>query len=145
VSTARRRWANVVIAGWIGVQGLAVLRAVLPLPPPWAGELPWEMFRVPRGVDHELRVELRVGAVWTEEPLARWFGYTRGATGERVIDNHPAFFDPGRRGEREAFARWLIARLSDEGRVFDELRLIRRSRDPGRGKVRERVVGRYSP
>lgn len=145
VSAARRRWANVVIAGWIGAQGLAILRAVLPLPERWAGELPWEMFRAPTGVDHRLRAEVRVEGAWVEVPLERWFGYTRGSTSERVIDNHPVFFDPGRRSEREAFARWLIARLADDGWAFSELRLIRHSHDIRGGQVREHVVGRYSP
>jgi hypothetical protein len=102
------------------------------------------MFRVPPGVDHALRVEVRVGDAWEVAALDRWIDYSRGATGERLTDNHPVFFDPARSGEREAFARWVMARLAEDGRAVDELRLIRRSHDVRSGQVREHTVGRYA-
>lgn len=134
-----------VIAGWISLQVIAAVRAALPWPPPWSARLPWEMFRVPPAVDHELRVEVRAGDAWEPVALDRWFSYSRGATGERATDNHPIFFDPARSGERELFARWVMARLIEDGRRVDELRLVRRSHDLRSGLVREHAVGRYTP
>jgi len=135
----------VVIAGWISLQVIAAVRAALPWPPPWSAKLPWEMFRVPPAVDHELRALVRVGDAWEPVALDRWFSYSRGATGERATDNHPIFFDPARSREREVFARWVMARLIEDGRRVDELRLVRRSHDLRSGLVREHAVGRYTP
>jgi hypothetical protein len=136
-----RRWPWAVVAAWALAQALALLRPVVPLPPPWSGTLPWNMFSEPRPDVVTLRAEGRTPAGdWVEIPLDRWYRYARGATGQRLCDTSRYLREPGHDGERRAFAAWLAARMADDGAPVRAVRLVRRTRTLADGRVRERRI-----
>lgn len=136
------RLGRVVVALWLGVHALALLRGLSPLPAPWSGPLPWRMFTAPRAVETEILAEGRDAAGRPVEiPLRRWFRFTRGATDEPLYEESRILREPGHQAERAAFARWLAARMADDGVTLREVRLLQR-RTRG-ARTRMRTLGRF--
>lgn len=142
----RPSWfARAAVALWIAAQAVMLARVALPLERPWGGgHVPWRMFTTISRTESTIVAE---GTTTAGEvvaiPLERWFRFTRGSTGQRVLDLSPILMSPGHREERAAFARWLAARMAEEGVRLREVRLIRRDRDLYTDAVRERRIGRF--
>ena len=118
MSRRGNRLGHVVVALWLGVHAVALLRA-LPLPAPLGGRLPWRMFLVPSGVRVEIVAEgLGADGGWTPIALRRLFRFSRGATDEPLYEESEVLAARGRTGERAAFARWIGLGLTDSFRLF---------------------------
>ncbi|WAS99149.1 hypothetical protein [Nannocystis punicea] len=144
MSEQPHRLAVVVVAVWLSVQAIALLRGLLPLPPPWGAHLPWRMFSDPSPLERTLTAEGRAAdGTWVPIPLERYFEHTRGATGERAYEYSATVFEPGRLRERQVFAEWLAERMAADGRPIDKVRLIRRWRDLRDDSTGAATIGQY--
>jgi hypothetical protein len=144
MSEVPHRLAVVIVAVWSAAQAIALVRALLPLPPPIGAHVPWRMFSDPSPVDRTLTAEGRAAdGTWIEIPLQRYFRHTRGATGERAYEYSAIVFEPGHLAERQAFARWLALRMAEDGRPVDKVRLVRRWRDLRDGATGSATIGQY--
>lgn len=143
MSRRGNRLGHVVVALWLGVHAVALLRA-LPLPAPLGGRLPWRMFLVPSGVRVEIVAEgLGADGGWTPIALRRLFRFSRGATDEPLYEESEVLAARGRTGERAAFARWIAGRLAEEGTSVRAIRFSQRRNRLSDGAVRVLALGRY--
>lgn len=144
MSERPHKLAVAVVAVWLTVQAVALVRGLLPLPPPLGAHVPWRMFSDPSPLDRTLIAEGRAaGGQWVEIPLERYFQHTRGATGERAYEYSAIVLEPDRLAERHAFARWLARRMAEGGRPIDKVRLVRRWVDLRDGSPGSATIGQY--
>ncbi|MFZ6184599.1 hypothetical protein [Nannocystis pusilla] len=144
MSEQPHRLAVVVVAVWLAAQAIALIRGLLPLPPPLGAHLPWRMFSDPSPFERTLTAEGRTSdGTWVPIPLERYFRHTRGATGERAYEYSAIVFESGRLRERQAFAAWLAARMAADGQPIDKVRLVRGWIDLRDGSTGAATVGQY--
>ncbi|MBZ5712541.1 hypothetical protein [Nannocystis pusilla] len=144
MSEVPHRLAVGIVGVWLAAQAIALVRGLSPLPPPLGAHMPWRMFSDPSPIDRTLTAEGRAAdGTWVTIPLERYFRHTRGATGERAYEFSAIVFEPGHLAERHAFARWLAARMAEDGQPVDKVRLVRRWRDLRDGSTGVATIGQY--
>ena len=127
--------AAVVLALWLLVHSVILLRAAAPAVGLGGGPFPWRMFAHASPYENTFRADARArGGPWVSLPVERVFRYRRGATNLRIYDHAKQFFAAGHDRERARFAHHLAVELASwlpPGAVEIRLRFHRRHLDTG--------------